>query len=126
MAIYKPNQPLVINEETFSDAVKRLVKEKGMTQAELVRRSCLSKTTISRICRDSNDKGGKYTPTEPIIMALSIGLKLSSAESKKQLLYAAFPERAYWDDFLDSHLNIFEVNIIMEENNFPLLGNMGE
>lgn len=102
------------------------MNEKGMTQAGLVIRSGLSKTTISRICRDSNDKGDKYTPTEPVIMALSIGLRLSSAESKKQLLYAAFPERAYWDDILDNHLNIYEANILLEENNLPLLGNMGE
>ena len=100
------------------------MKEKGLTQADLAIRSGLTKTTISRICRNSNDKGGGYTPTEPTIVALSIGFRLSSAESKKQLLYAAFPERAHWDGFLDNHLTIYEANIFLEEKKHPLLGNM--
>jgi len=100
------------------------MKEKEMTQADLAIHSGLSKTTISRICRNSNDKGGRYTPTEDVILALSIAFRLTSAESKKKLLYAAFPQRAYWDEFLDNRLNIFEVNIFLEENNLPIMGNM--
>lgn len=126
MASYLPNQPLNINLGTFSDAVKWLMKEKRMTQADLVARSCLSKTTISRICRNSNDKGGIYTPTEPVIMAVSIAFQLTSMESRTQLLYAAFPERAYWDKFLDNHFNINQVNEILYDNGLPLLGNMEE
>lgn len=124
MAEYKPSKPLEKNSESFSDAVKRLMKEKRMTQADLAMQSGLSKTTISRIFRDNNDKGGNYTPTEKIIMALSIGLRLSSVESREQLLFAAFPERAYWNDFLDGRFSIYEVNIFLEENNLPLFGDM--
>jgi DNA-binding transcriptional regulator LsrR (DeoR family) len=58
LASYLPNQPLSVNLESFSDAVKRLMKEKGMTRAELIKRSGLSKYVISRILRNTNDKGG--------------------------------------------------------------------
>ena len=102
------------------------MKEKAMSQTKLAFRSGLSKTTISRIVRNSNDKGGSYTPTEPIIMALSIALGLTSAESKKQLFYAAFPERALWDDFLDRHLNLYQANEILYDNGLPTLGNVEE
>ena len=126
MASHLLNQPLSINLESFSAAVNRLMKDKEMTQADLVMQSCLSKTTISRICRNSNDKGGAYTPTEPIIMALSTAFRLSSMDAKNILLYAAFPERAFWDEFLDHHLGIYDINMILDENGLPLLGNMNE
>ena len=118
------NQPAKKKRESFSKAVKRLMKEKGMTQSDLVERSRLPKTTISRILRNTNYKGGKYTPTDSIIMALSVALRLSSAESTERLVYAAFPERALWKDILDKHLSIHETNILLEENKLPLLGNI--
>ena len=126
MAGYLPNQPLHINLESFSDAVTRLMNKKGMTQAELAKRSGLSKLTVSRICRNSNDKGGFYTATETVIMALSIGFQLSSEESKKELLHAAFPERAFWNDFLDNHFDIHKTNEILYDNGLPLLGKSEE
>ena len=93
-----------------------------MTQSALVKSSALSKTTISRICRNNNDKGSSYLPTPSVVMAVSVGLKLSPAEAK-ELLFAAFPEMAHWSGFLESRLTIYEANEILYENGIPLLGN---
>ena len=99
------------------------MKEKEMTQSELVTASGLSKTTISRIVRNRNDKGSSYQPTPPVIMAIAIGLKLTSQEYE-ELTYAAYPELSYMKEFLDKRFTIHDANIILEENGFPLLGNI--
>ena len=102
------------------------MKEKGISQAELVKRSRLPKTTVSRIIRNTNDKGSKYTPSDPIIAAISVALRLTNTESTEQLVYAAFPERAYWKDILDKHLSVDDANYILDENKLPLLGHITE
>jgi len=101
------------------------MKEKGLTQSKLVKSSALSKTTISRICRNDNDKGSTYLPTYPVAMAVSIGLRLNPTETK-ELFFAAFPEMAYWSDFLENSLTIDEANEILYENGLSLLGNIKE
>jgi len=121
-----PKQPQNTDKyESFSSAVVRYMKEKGMTQSALVKSSALSKTTISRICRNNNDKGSSYLPTPSIVMAVSVGLKLSCAAAK-ELLFAAFPEMAYWSGFLERSLTIDEANEILYDNGLPLLGNSME
>ena len=117
------NQPLDINLESFPNAVKRLMKEKGITQAKLAERSGLDKQAIYRICHNRNSRGGEYIPTESVVMAISVGLGLSSTESREQLLYAAFPERKHWDSFLDNHLSIKQINDILDENGLATLTN---
>jgi len=100
------------------------MKEKGMTQEKLAERSGLDTQTISRIRNNRNSRGtGEYIATEPVIMALGVGFGLSSTEWKEQLLYAAFPERNHWDSFLDNHLDIDQINDILDENGLPTLGN---
>lgn len=95
MANNLPEQPHNTNKfYGFSNAVIWYMKEKGMTQSELVESSRLSKTTISRIVRNNNDKGSSYQPTPPVIMAVGIGLKLTYREYE-ELIYAAYPEMEY-------------------------------
>ena len=123
-----PNQPESINYNqftTFSEGVKYYLKLKNMTQAGLSRASLLSKTIISRICRDSNDKGSTYVPTSSVVIAVSIGLGLNIPEAE-ELLYAAFPERAYWPIFLENGTTTDEATEILYENGLPLLGNIKE
>ena len=121
-----PKQPQNTDKhENFSFAVVRHMKEKGMTQSDLVKSSALSKTTISRIFRNNSDKGRSYLPTSSVVMAVSIGLKLSCDEAE-ELLFAAFPEMAYWSSFLERHLTIDEANEILYDNGLPLLGNIKE
>ena len=118
-----PKQPQSTDKyENFSSAVVRHMKEKRMTQSDLVKSSALSKTTISRICRNNNDKGSSYLPTPAVVMAVSVGLKLSCDEAKA-LLFAAIPEMAYWSGFLERSLTIDEANESLYDNGLPLLGN---
>ena len=121
-----PKQPQNTNKyESFSSAVVRYMKEKEMTQSDLMKTSALSKTTISRICRNNNDKGSSYLPTPSVVMAVSVGLKLSCVEAQ-ELFLAAFPEMRYWRDFLERQLTINAANEILYDNGLPLLGNNTE
>ncbi len=113
------------NYKHFSDAVKKLLKEKVKKQSDLVNESCLSKTTVSRICRNSNDKGSTYLPTIQIVMAVCVGLKLTRTQAR-ELLFCAYPEMELWGDFLDNHLTIDQSNEILDYYGFPLLGNIKE
>lgn len=109
----------------FSEFVKEIMIVKGIRQSGLIASSLLSKTTISRLCRNSNDKGSSYVPTLPIIMAISVGLRLSREEATK-LLFCAFPEMELWGCFLDKQLTIHQINEILYDNGFTLLGNLIE
>lgn len=101
------------------------MKIKEKKQSDLVNESYLSKTTVSRICRNSNDKGGTYLPTLPVVMAVCIGLKLTWVQAE-ELIFAAFPEMELWRSFLDNHLTIDQANEILDYYGLPLLGNIKE
>ena len=123
-----PKQPESINHNqftNFSEGVKHYMNEKNMTQAELSRASLMSKTIISRICRDSNDKGSYYTPALDCFMAVSIGLKLTPVEAK-ELFIATLPELALFDGFLEQRLNIDQVNEILYDKGLCVLGSTEE
>ena len=109
----------------FSEWVNAKMKALGITPAELARLSLLSKTTTSRICRNSNDKGSTYQATLPVVEAISVGLALTRGEAQ-DLLYSAFPEMGMWGDFLDNQLDIDDVNIILYDSGLTLWGNPEE
>ena len=110
---------------SFSGAVKHYMKRYGCTQAELAKKGNLSKTTVSRICRNSNDKGSTYQPTPNAVIAVSIALGLNEEEIQA-LVYAAFPEWEIWHQAIKRHLNIYETNALLYENGLPLLGSNEE
>lgn len=110
---------------SLSDWVNKKMSETGINQTALIRSSQLPKTTISRICRNSNDKGSSYQATLPVVWALSIGLKLTRAEAT-EMLFSAFPEMELWGKFLDERLSIYDVNYILDETGLTLWGNPEE
>lgn len=96
-------------------------RRKKLSQIELADLSNLSRTTISRICRNSNDKGGLYQPKNlSIVVAVCIGLKLDKAESQ-ELCFIAFPELRIWAYCIEHRLNIAATNIELDNSNLPLL-----
>lgn len=107
--------------KTFSKCVNDTMSEKGITQANLERLSLLSRTTVSRICRNCNDKGSTYQPLLPVVCAVSIGLALNRIEAKN-LLFSAFPELELLGEFLDRQLKIDEVNDILYDKGLTLWG----
>ena len=124
MAMQQPRQGPGQN-ETFSSIVKGLLQERGWSAAFLAKESRLSKTTVSRILRDSNDKGCTYQPTANIAVAVCLAFKLDKAERDK-LLLAAFPQWAIWREGLEQHLSVHEVNCRLYEQGLPLLGNAND
>ena len=73
--------------KTFSDAVNKYLADKGMTQADLMARGNLSKTTVGRICRNTNDKckdkdNGKKTPYTPTHLCITFLFSLCAAVNR--------------------------------------------
>ena len=114
---------------TFSDAVNKYLAEKGMTQADLMARGNLSKTTVGRICRNTNDKNKDkdknkktpYTPTHRMVMTVCVALGLSKAE-KDEMMRIAFPEEEVWDEIIEKRMNLIDANIYLKERKLPTLG----
>jgi len=121
LALNQPEQSLGYK-ETFSELVNQLLTEKGWRASFLARESGLSKTTISRMLRDDNDKKSTYQPTEKIVIAVALAFKLDRA-GYERLLNAAFPERAYWLTALDTHMSVNDLNQQLYEVGLPLLEN---
>lgn len=116
--------------KTFSDAVNKYLADKGMTQADLMARGNLSKTTVGRICRNTNDKGRDkenkkipYTPTHRMVMTVCVALGLSKAE-KDEMMRIAFPEEEVWDEILEKRMNLIDANMYLKERNLHELGSV--
>lgn len=110
---------------TFSDAVNRYLEAKQMTQADLARKSQLPRTTVSRICRNSNDKGNSYQPTGRIVMSVCVALELNKSETIK-MFCVAFPYLLCWEEIISKKMDIFQANMFLDEQGLPLLGNQTE
>lgn len=108
--------------KSFSELVKGLMQDKKMTAADLSRASGLSKTTISRVLRDTNDKGQTYRPTDGIVAAIGLALG-QGLDGWEKLLFAAFPERMIWRDAYLHKLSVADTNDLLYEEGLPLLGN---
>ena len=91
----------------------------------MAKESNLSKTTVSRILRNSNDKGNTYRPTTNIVMAVCLTFKLDMTECEK-LMQAAFPEVVLWREGIEKHLSVHDVNEKLYEQGLPLLGNAND
>lgn len=109
--------------KTFSDAVNKYLADKGMTQADLMARGNLSRTTVGRICRNKNDKDGSYTPTRRMVMTVCVALGLNKAE-KDEMMRIAFPEEEVWDEILEKRMNLIDANMYLKERNLHELGSV--
>lgn len=106
--------------------VKRYMNEKEMSQQDLINASGLSRTTISRVCRNSDDKGSTYRVDDiRVVMALAVGLKLTSAQLY-ELMVIAFPELHIVKWALDHSLDIHDVNIRLYEQGLSPLGKFSD
>ena len=78
-------------EETFPQAVLRLIDEKGMTDPQCYNRANLSRAVFNKLKQSALNPGGaEYRPSKETALALTIGLGLTLDEAKNLLEKAGF------------------------------------
>lgn len=100
---------LAQKDETFSQMLLRLIKEKGMTNAQVYKKANQSKQNFSKI---KNDKD--YQPQKKTAMAYALALELNLDESKDLLARAGytFSPSNDFDRVIEYCIETREYNII--------------
>ena len=106
--------------KTFSELVCKYRDMLGWSDAELARKSYLSKTTIHRIITNKDHRGNTYRTSVEAVAALVIAFQLNDEEAN-ELFHAAFPQFWVWKEARDKHYSIEETNDLLFERGFPVL-----
>ena len=112
-------------ERTLAEYSQALLAEKGLPQAEVIRRSCLEQRYADHIFA-----GRKKRPSREKVLSLALAMELSPQETQYLLGYAG-AERLYvrnpWDSVLwyalERRMTVMEANALLEKlSKTPLLG----
>ena len=106
--------------KTFGELVCKYRDMLGWSDAELARKSYLSKTTIHRIIKNKDHRGNIYRTSVEAVAALVIAFQLND-EKANELFHAAFPQFLVWKEARDKHYSIEETNDLLYDRGFPVL-----
>ncbi len=111
-------------DESFSEAVLRLVDERGMTDAQCYKRANISKQVFSRLRSSSH-----YQPSKPTALALAVALKLDLDETRSLLGKAgmSLSHSLMMDVIVEYFIaqkkfDVMEINETLYQYDQPLLG----
>ena len=123
----QPDWSKVLEEadEGFSEALLRLIDEKGMTDVQ-----CYSKANIDKRLFSKIRSNPEYRPSKPTAFAFAVALELSLEETSTLLRKAGFAisHSSKLDIIVEYFImhqwyNIYEINEVLFDFDQPLLGN---
>jgi hypothetical protein len=122
----KTNQNYMIA-DTLPDYLNRMLSQKGLNRADVVRRSLLDRVYVYQIF------SGRRTPSRDKLISMAFGLCLSSEETQKMLklscnreLYARDERDALILFALNREQTIMEANELLFSHGFAALGVLAE
>lgn len=125
-SLFSPEEGFGKLEESFSQAVLRLIDEKGMTDPECYHKANVSKAVFSSLRTNVN-----YKPSKQTALALAVALELDLEQTKKLLEKAglALSHSAKGDVIVEYFIiqgcyDVFAINEVLFSYDQLLLGNM--
>lgn len=109
-------------DETFSQRLIRMIKERGMTESEAYKKAYVDRRHFAKIKKDDY-----YAPNKKTVLAFSIALELSLDETKDLLKSAGYAlSRSSKFDIIivyfleNKNYNMFDINEVLYEYDQPL------